>query len=90
MHSLLSRTGVIDPHDWVTPPQTVAALALVLAVIPIFLTTERLAGRNPAVIATIFYITLPALARLGADGLGDAVHLCLVAWAAWFICPEER
>jgi hypothetical protein len=84
-HSLLRRTGIIDKHNWITPPQCVAAAALILAVIPIFLTAERIAGRGPAVIAAIFFITLPAVARLGGDGLGDAVHLCLVAWSVWFI-----
>jgi hypothetical protein len=85
MHSLLSSVGAIDEHDWVRPPQVVAGLALVVAVIPIFLTAEREAGRGAAVVASTFFIFLPALARLGADGLGDAVHLCLTAWAAWLI-----
>lgn len=89
MHKLLTSLGAIDEHDWIRPPQVVAALALVLAVIPVFLTAERAVGVGAAVIATIFFIFLPALARLGADGLGDAVHLCLAAWAAWFVVMQN-
>ncbi len=82
---LLRRAGIIDLHNWILPPQCTAAAALILAVIPIFLTAERIAGRGPAVVAAIFFIALPSLARLGGDGLGDAVNLCLVAWSAWFL-----
>jgi hypothetical protein len=82
--------GLIEARNWAGPPQWVAAAALILAVIPIFLTTDRLAGRTAAVTASLFFIFLPSIARLGADGLGDAVHLCLVAWAVWFWLDERR
>jgi len=85
MHELASRVGWIAPSDWASPPQWVAAAAMVLAVWPVFLSTERLAGRNAAATATTLLIALPGFARLGGDGLGDAVHLCLVAWGVWFL-----
>lgn len=89
-HRSLHRLGWIDSHDWAGPPQGVAAAALVMAVIPIFLLTERLANRAAAVTAALLFIALPAVSRLGGDGLGDAVHLCLVAWSAWLFLDERR
>ena len=58
--------------------------------VSVFLTTERLAGRTAAVVASLLFIFLPSLARLGADGIGDALHLCLVRGACWFFLDERR
>lgn len=92
-HSLSVRLGRISPHDWVAPLQEVAAMALLAAVVPIFLTAERLGGRATAVVATIGFIALHTTARLGADGLADAVHLLGFAAALWFTlvaCEKQR
>lgn len=90
MHAVGSHLGIIESRDWASPPQWVAAASLVLAVFPIFLTAERLAGRTAAVVASLLFIFLPSLARLGADGIGDTLHLCLVAWGVWFLLDERR
>lgn len=89
-HTAASRLGLIESRDWASPPQWIAAAALILAIFPIYLLTERLAGPMAAATATLLFIALPAVSRLGGDGLGDAVHLCLVAWAAWFFFDERR
>jgi len=88
-HGLASRAGWISSQDWASPPQWVAAAAMVLAVWPILLSTERVAGRAAAATATTLFIALPGLARLGGDGLGDAVHLCFVAWGVWFLVSSR-
>jgi len=90
VHRLGSAVGLIDPRDWASPPQWIAAAALILAIFPLFLLTERMAGPNAAVTATLLFIALPAVSRLGGDGLGDAVHLCLVLSAAWLFVAERR
>jgi hypothetical protein len=83
-HATASRIGLIAEHDWASPPQWAAAAALVCAVIPVFLLTESLAGCGAAVVASLLFISIPSVARLGADGIGDALHLCLFASAVWF------
>jgi hypothetical protein len=83
-HTVTVSAGWIDAHNWVAPPQWVAAAALIAAVIPIYLCVERLAGSTAAVIAAIAFVVLPSTARLGADGLPDALHLALMAWSVWF------
>lgn len=90
VHRSASAVGWIEPRDWATPPQGVAAWALVLAIFPVYWLTERLAGSTAAATATLLFIALPAVSRLGGDGLGDAVHLGLVVWAAWLFVDERR
>jgi hypothetical protein len=80
-HRGLTRLGWLAEGDWATAAQIAAAVALVLLVVPVYLTARRLGGAASATIAGLFVVFLPATARLGADGLGDSWHLLLVAWA---------
>jgi|GEM_PF-988710 len=80
-HRGLTRLGWLAEGDWASAAQIAAAVALVLLVVPVYLTARRLGGPAAATIAGLFVIFLPATARLGADGLGDSWHLLLVAWA---------
>jgi hypothetical protein len=82
-HGVAEFCGIIEAKNWASPPQWVAAAAMIAAVVPIFLAAERLAGRTAAVVASLWFIFLPSFARLGGDGIGDALHLCLAAWGAW-------
>lgn len=82
-HAVLESVGLIDSAAWGRAAQIAAAVPLVLAVVPVFLLARRLAGPEAALIASLLFCLLPATSRLGADGISDALHLCLAAWALW-------
>lgn len=82
-HAVLHDAGLLDSAAWGRAAQIAAAVPLVLAVIPLFLLARRLAGPEAALIASLLLCLLPATSRLGADGISDALHLCLAAWALW-------
>lgn len=88
-HRVGSATQVIEKSNWALPPQWIAAASLVLATIAVFLSVDRLVGRAAAVMASVFFIALPAISRLGGDGLGDALHLCFAAWGTWFVLDRK-
>jgi hypothetical protein len=81
VHRGLTTLGMLAEGEWAAAAQIAAAVALVLLVVPVYLTARRLGGQAAATIAGLFVIFLPATARLGADGLGDSWHLLLVGWA---------
>ena len=84
-HAGLNAAGLLGPDDWAWAAQTAAAAALVLIVVPLYLTVRRLAGPAAALAAPLLLLVLPEFARLGADGLGDGWHLLFVAWGLWFL-----
>ncbi len=84
-HAALNGVGLLGPHDWAWAAQTAAATALVLIVVPLYLTVRRLAGPAAATVAPLLLLVLPETARLGADGLADGWHLLFVAWGLWFL-----
>ncbi len=76
-------TGGQRPTLWAEAAQLAAAVPLVLAVIPVFLLSRRLAGLKAAIAATFFFCLLPEVTRLGADGISDSMHLLFLAVALW-------
>jgi hypothetical protein len=82
-HAVLTTAGLLEPTAWGRAAQVAAAVPLVLAVIPVFFLSCKLAGPNAALVASILFCLLPATSRLGADGISDSLHLCLAAWALW-------
>lgn len=82
-HTSLTSFGLLDEHAWGRAAQIAAAISAILAVVPIFLLARRLVGPDGAWIAGLLYCFLPAASRLGADGISDAPHLCLAAFAMW-------
>ncbi|HEY1066620.1 MAG TPA: glycosyltransferase family 39 protein, partial [Pirellulales bacterium] len=60
---------------WATAVQLAASIPLVLAVAPFTWLNIRWHGRRVGYAAGAFLAVLPAAARLGPSGLGDALHL---------------
>ena len=83
-HAIGTRCGAMDTSHWATSAQVAAAIPLLLAVVPVFYLLRRMVGRPAAVAGCIFFCTLYAVARLGADGISDSTHLLLLAlgWCA--------
>ncbi len=80
---LLHTVGPTDSH-WATSVQLAAAIPLVLAIWPVYFLILRLTNRSAAIAGSLFFCVLPEIARLGADGLSDSLHLlffCLAFWA---------
>ena len=80
---LLHTVGPTDSH-WAMSVQLAAAIPLVLAILPIYFLILRLGNRSAAIAGSLFFCVLPEIARLGADGLSDSLHLlffCLAFWA---------
>lgn len=72
----LSTTGFAQP-TWASSAQIAAAVPAVLVVVPVYgLLTMWLGGRV-AFLGTLIFCLIPSVARLGADGLGDSLHLLL-------------
>jgi 4-amino-4-deoxy-L-arabinose transferase-like glycosyltransferase len=63
--------------------QLAAAVPLVAAILPIYCITRRLYGRRPAALGSLLFIALPEVARLGADGISDSLHLLFFCTALW-------
>ena len=82
-HGLLSAFVGETPSLWATSAQLAAAVSLVLAVIPVYFISRRLVGVSGGFIAGVFFCVLPEVARLGADGISDAMHLLFFALAFW-------
>ncbi len=68
---------------WATSAQFAAALALVLAVVPVYGLLLCLTRWPAAVTGALFFCLMTPVARLGADGLSDSTHLCLLCVALW-------
>jgi len=90
-HRILVATGLFAPDDWARAAQIAAAWPMALAVIPIAFTTARLFGRDAAILAGTLFCLLPAVARGGADGISDGLHLLLAASSVWaLVVARER
>lgn len=82
-HAALARFAVIEPREWGRAAQIAAACALIAAVVPAFLFARRLVDPLAAFCGTLVFFSLPEVARLGADGTSDALHLLFAAAAMW-------
>ncbi|MBL9082962.1 MAG: glycosyltransferase family 39 protein [Planctomycetales bacterium] len=83
VHRTLMRCGIIESRQWGRAAQWAAACALVAAVVPAFLFARRLVDPLAACCGTLVFFSLPEVARLGADGTSDALHLFFAATALW-------
>lgn len=81
----LSAVGGARPDRWARAVQLTGAGSLVLAVAPVFLSGWRIGGLGAGWCAAGMFLTLPDVARLGGDGLGDATQLLLLAVAWWCV-----
>lgn len=84
-HRALVQFGAIDASNWGASVQLAAAWPLVLAVIPVYLLLNRSVPRSAAIVGTVFFVLLPEVSHLAADGLSDSTALalfCLATWAA--------
>ena len=76
---------------WLWSVQLVAAAGMVAATMMVYLVTRKWLGGGIAPLAALFFCLLPEGARLGADGIADAVCLAFVAsgFYCWFrACPD--
>ncbi|HUT92789.1 MAG TPA: hypothetical protein VMY37_25065 [Thermoguttaceae bacterium] len=85
IHEGLQRAAGPSGASWATSVQLAAAIPLVLAVVPVYFLSLRLVGPAPAAAGSLFFCLLPEVSRLGADGLGDGVHLLLFCLAFWAV-----
>ncbi|MBN2021448.1 MAG: hypothetical protein JW809_01520 [Pirellulales bacterium] len=86
VHAGLAAAGVVrSVAGWATAAQVAAAAPLMLAVVPVTLLARRLAGRRAALAGAALFCVLPEMARLGAEGLSDGLHLLLAATALWVV-----
>lgn len=79
VHQLAGRPAA----GWASAAQWAAAVPLVLAVIPVYLIGRRLFGDRPALAGGLLFCVLPEVARLGADGISDGLHLLFFSLALW-------
>ena len=85
VHEGLKRAAGPSRASWAASVQLAAAIPLVLAVVPVYFLSLRLVGPAPAAAGSLFFCLLPEVSRLGADGLGDGVHLLLFCLAFWAV-----
>ena len=69
-----------SPSLWAASAQVAAAVALVLAVVPLYFLACRLVGPDAALAGCVFFCVLPSVSRLGAEGISDSTHLCCSPW----------
>jgi len=81
VHQLAGRPAA----GWASAAQWAAAVPLVLAVVPVYLIGRRLFGDRPALAGGLLFCVLPEVARLGADGISDGLHLLFFSLALWAI-----
>lgn len=77
-HRILTTLNLLRPADWGLCAQIAAAAPLVLATPLAYGLLRRLVGPRAGLVGGACFVFLPSLARLGADGLSDGVHL---AWS---------
>jgi len=82
-HAALEYAGISAVGRWATSLQLAAALPLVLSVVPVYLLFRRLVGPSAALGGGVLFCLAGEVARLGADGLADSVHLCFFFIALW-------
>ena len=83
IHRAVEQTAGDFHSSWALSSQLAAAAALVLSVVPVYFVAKRLVGATAAAWGTVFYCVLPEVARLGADGISDSLHLLFFGLAFW-------
>ncbi len=78
--SLVHRYCPGQPN-WFESAQIAAAVPTVLAILPLFFLIECLLSRRAACAGCLLFAVMSHVARLGADGLSDSLHLLLFATA---------
>lgn len=74
------RSSLVGPAvDWAFSTQLLAAGGVVVSSVVVYLIVRRLLGPAVGVAAGILFATLPEIARLGADGIADAISLAFVS-----------
>ena len=71
------------PETWRIAAQTVAALASLALLAPLYGLTRDLFDARIARIAVLIYVVLPLPAAIGHDTLSDSLALCLALYALW-------
>ncbi|GEM_PF-6988599 len=84
-YGLLSRIWGQSPTIWVISAQLVAGTSLVFATVLLFLLSLPVVGFWGAIVAASFFAVLPEVARLGAAGITDALHIALFCLGYWAI-----
>ncbi len=69
--------------NWALCVQLAAGIAMTLSVVPVYYISLRLVGHEAAICGALLFCVLPAVCRLGADGISDSTHLLLFSLAAW-------
>lgn len=67
--------------NWFRSAQLAAAVPVVLTIVPLFFLLEVLLGRPAACAGCLLFAVMGQVARLGADGLSDSLHLFFFATA---------
>ncbi len=68
---------------WTRSAQLAATASLVLAVVSVYGLLLCLTRWPAAAAGAVFFCVMAPVARLGADGLSDSTHLCLLCAALW-------
>jgi len=84
-HQALAKIIGEHPAIWNHSVVLAATLPLILAVVPVFLTSRRIFGPQAGLIGAVLFCFMPKIVRLGADGISDGPHLLLFACALWTI-----
>lgn len=93
-HRCLPATIAKQPTAWLFAARFVATIAVVLTVVATYALLALWLGRHKALIGALLVAALPQVARLGADGLSDSLHLLLcalaLALACWSLVATDR
>ena len=83
VHRVVQGANWTRGDNWAICLQLAAAIPLILSLIPVHALFCRLHGDRAAWIGGMLYCLLGGVARLGADGLSDSIHLALFCTALW-------
>ena len=76
--------GGIGPYAWQTAAQVAAVLALVLAVVPVYLLARELYGEDlAAFLGTLFVFANGVVAYVAVNVLSESTFLLFWAWGLW-------
>ena len=81
MHKLFGGGDV--PYAWQTAAQGASALALILAVAPLFLVARELYDDSTATVGCILLVANPVTVYLSVNVLGQSTFLLFWSWGLW-------